>query len=54
MELPQSTISQHIAKLKAAGIIKGERCGTEITYKLVDKDIINITSYFFGKDNIQA
>ena len=32
---PQSTISQHIQKLKSAGIIEGERKGLEITYKLV-------------------
>ncbi|SFN44307.1 ArsR/SmtB family transcription factor [Proteiniclasticum ruminis] len=35
LDLPQSTISQHIQKLKSAGIIEGERKGLEITYKLV-------------------
>ena len=35
LNLPQSTISQHIQKLKSAGIIEGERKGLEITYKLV-------------------
>lgn len=42
--IPQSTISQHLQKLKAAGIIEGERNGLEITYKVKDekvKELIN-------------
>ena len=34
MEVSQSSVSQHIAKLKAAGIIEGERRGTEIYYSI--------------------
>lgn len=40
--LPQSTVSQHIAKLKAARIIEGERKGLEICYKVVNEDAIKI------------
>jgi predicted transcriptional regulator len=40
--LPQSTVSQHLAKLKSAGIIVGVRNGLEICYKVVDEDVINI------------
>ncbi len=40
--LPQSTVSQHLAKLKSAGIITGERNGLEICYSVVDEDVINI------------
>lgn len=47
LELPQSTVSQHIAKLKAAGIIEGTRNGLEICYKVVDKDAINIIKQLF-------
>ena len=42
MSLPQSTASQHISKLKAAGIISGERNGNEICYKVVDERIKKI------------
>lgn len=35
LNLPQSTISQHIQKLKSARIIEGERKGLEITYRLI-------------------
>lgn len=40
--LPQSTVSQHLAKLKAAGIIEGNRNGLEICYSVVDEDIKGI------------
>ncbi len=36
---PQSTVSQHIAKLKSAGIIEGKRNGTEINYRIHNKEI---------------
>lgn len=36
LELPQPVISQHLAVLKRKGIIRGERRGTEIRYKVVD------------------
>lgn len=39
LNIPQSTVSQHLSKLKAAGIIKGTKTGTEITYELVDENI---------------
>lgn len=47
LNLPQSTVSQHLAKLKAAGIIEGKRNGLEICYSVVDKDIIDIISVLF-------
>ncbi|MHB1314654.1 MAG: ArsR/SmtB family transcription factor [Christensenellales bacterium] len=34
IEVSQSTVSQHIAKLKSAGIIVGDREGTEIYYSI--------------------
>lgn len=35
LDMPQSTISQHLAKLKSSGIISGERNGLEIIYKVI-------------------
>lgn len=35
LDIPQSTISQHLAKLRSSGIIAGERNGLEITYRVV-------------------
>ncbi|HOQ15863.1 MAG: helix-turn-helix transcriptional regulator [Epulopiscium sp.] len=45
--LPQSTVSQHISKLKSAGIIEGVRSGLEITYKVVSKEAIQIINAIF-------
>jgi ArsR family transcriptional regulator len=42
LNIPQSTVSQHLSKLKAAGIIKGERNGLEIQYRVINDDVIKI------------
>lgn len=42
LDVPQSTVSQHLQKLKSAGIIKGERKGLEITYRVVDERVAKI------------
>ena len=47
LDMPQSTISQHISKLKAAGIISGERNGLEIMYKLSNEKVENIIKALF-------
>lgn len=35
--MPQSTISQHLQKLKSAGIIEGNRNGLQINYHVSNK-----------------
>ena len=45
--IPQSTVSQHLAKLKSAGIIEGRRSGLEICYSVVDEDIVEIVKRLF-------
>ena len=42
LNLPQSTISQHLGILKSKGIIKGKRNGLEITYTVIDEDVKRI------------
>lgn len=42
LDIPQSTISQHISKLKSAKIIEGKRNGTEIQYYIVNEDVKKI------------
>lgn len=39
LKLPQSTVSQHLSKLKAAGIVEGVRSGLEVCYSVVDEDV---------------
>jgi len=42
LDLPQSTISQHLAKLRTAGIVDARRSGLEVNYYVVDERIIKI------------
>ncbi len=47
LKLPQSTVSQHLSRLKSAGIIEGKRNGLEICYKVVDPDAMEIVKTLF-------
>jgi ArsR family transcriptional regulator len=42
METPQSTISQHLSKLKSFGIIEGERHGVEIQYRIINDEVVKL------------
>lgn len=47
--MPQSTISQHLQKLRSVGIIEGERNGLEINYKIKDKKVEGIIKILLGE-----
>lgn len=47
LELPQSTVSQHLSILRSKGIIKGERNGLEVTYSVVNEDVKKIINALF-------
>jgi DNA-binding transcriptional ArsR family regulator len=47
---PQSTVSQHIQKLKAAGIIEGRRNGLEIYYKVKNMKIAELMKTLFQEE----
>lgn len=47
LNIPQSTLSQHLQKLKAAGIIKGMRNGVEINYKVCNDLVIDLVNTLF-------
>lgn len=36
LDIPQATVSQHLAKMKAVNIISGKRNGTQVVYTLVN------------------
>ncbi|MGV3026027.1 ArsR/SmtB family transcription factor [Clostridium thermobutyricum] len=42
LDMPQSTISQHLQKLRSVGIIEGERNGLEINYRVVNNKVEKI------------
>lgn len=39
---PQSTISQHLQKLRAAGIVTGTRNGLEVNYRVCDQRVVEL------------
>jgi len=47
LDLPQSTVSQHLFKLKVAGIIKGKRKSLEISYRVINEDVRKIINMLF-------
>ena len=50
LELPQATVSQHLALLKNKGIIEGERDGVEVYYRVVSTQARQIVEAMFTLD----
>lgn len=50
LNLPQSTFSQHLGKLKNTKIVKGQRHGVEIRYFLVNDFIRKIVGTLSNND----
>ena len=48
--MSQSCISQHLAKLKAAGVVRCERSGNENYYELDDSRAAGIVQAIFPKE----
>lgn len=42
LDVPQPSVSQHLSKLKSAGILSSERNGTEVIYKLKNEEVRHI------------
>ena len=47
LDIPQSTVSQHLAVLKTAGIIEGTREKTEVFYKVCSERVIDLLKALF-------
>lgn len=47
LNVPQATISQHLNVLKVCGVIKGERKGSQICYKIANPKIENLFKCMF-------
>lgn len=47
LKTPQSTVSQHLQKLKSAGIIEGRRSGLEIYYSVKSETAAKIVRAMF-------
>ncbi|ADL50447.1 ArsR/SmtB family transcription factor [Clostridium cellulovorans] len=47
LDMPQSTISQHLQKLRTCGILKAKRQGLEVIYSIKDERIAKIIKALF-------
>lgn len=46
----QSCISQHLMRLKAAGVVKSARSGNEVYYEIADPKVAAIVAALFGEE----
>lgn len=46
----QSTISQHLTRLKAAGVVKCERAGNEVYYDVADPTAAAVIAALFDEE----
>lgn len=51
LDTPQSTISQHLQKLRSAGIIEGRRNGLEIYYHISNAIVVDLLHVLFAEDD---
>ncbi len=47
LQLSQSTVSQHLGRLRDLGIISGERRGTEVYYRITSEEAAEIVRVLF-------
>ena len=51
LDAPQSTVSQHLQRLRSAGIIEGRRNGLEIFYRVKNERIAHLISALISEEN---
>ncbi|MCM3746578.1 metalloregulator ArsR/SmtB family transcription factor [Paenibacillus pasadenensis] len=49
--LPQSTVSQHLQKLRSAGIVQANRIGLEVNYTVADERVRQLAGILFKEDS---
>jgi DNA-binding transcriptional ArsR family regulator len=42
LKIPQSTLSQHLQKLRSAKLIEGNRNGLEVNYHIIDDNVAQL------------
>jgi ArsR family transcriptional regulator len=53
LELPQATVSQHLALLKNKRVIEGRREGVEVFYRVISEEARRIVGALFEPNPIQ-
>lgn len=53
-DVAPAVVSQHLAKLRLAGLVKGRREGTFVYYSPADQDVLRVLSQaLFGSDTTE-
>lgn len=50
LDLPQSTVSQHLQKLRTMGIVVAERNGLEVNYSIANEKIKQLVSIILEEE----
>ena len=48
--MSQSCISQHLQKLRAAGVVTAERSGNEVYYRAASAEVARLLAALFGEE----
>ncbi|MNI97366.1 Transcriptional repressor PagR [compost metagenome] len=51
LELPQSTVSQHLQKLRSLGIVETQRNGLENYYSVKDERVIRLVQLLLKEES---
>lgn len=52
LEIPQSTISQHLSILRSKGILRGTRSGVNVRYRVVNEDVVRLIKTLLLQDGV--
>lgn len=50
LDLPQSTVSQHLQKLRSLGIVEAERTGLEVNYRIANERVLRLINTLFEEE----
>lgn len=50
LDIPQSTLSQHLSKLRLGGLVKDERRGTEVYYSVSNQEAHRLINQLFMEE----
>jgi len=53
-ELSQSAISQHLAKMRKDGLVKGEKDGLQIHYSIIDPQCLDLLTHLSCRSDVRA
>lgn len=50
LDIPQSTLSQHLAKMRSARVVQDRRQGTEVFYQVINAEAARVVKALLGTE----